>query len=566
VKNPDGTTTTRTANGAKVTRPGLKRNPNSTARLATVAANNHAAAKMQTLTRSKTADVIPTTAIPFQSTIYCSSACATTDAGRSYEAAKDIARSLSFEYSAYPPHIDTSVSVSDHSHPHAPPSPLFISGSDTESSNAGADSNGPACSAPKVMEYFRMSRGGPDDAWHEVGHQRVEQDRHRRSSMNPAVGARRYSMTRQVSGLGQGVFGEISSDSLSSLWEQDQYLARSASGGGRIRGMTPVKAQVGGREALGAGKRSTSSSGSETSVNIGTRPTVRSTLSQASLAASPPTSNASAQPRPILPPEFGSAPDHTLSLLQSYAAAFPTRDPSGTSTSYTQRGFVFPGSQPLISPSDSRRGSGNSSNGLNRPTSGTIRAPKPRDATWDALGKEEVRASGRAGRGNSHNNDDTPKQSLQVVDGRWKINYSKPVGVTGASLEGTIRGPRSRSHSRARSNASASSTTAEHDTGIAIPKRPVMASSHTSSRTPTNVSRSSSNMPPPDYIPRKEELEGMPDIAGLRVGSVGCGIASGSAPKTGFNWDKLEKEGGKTYELPKGLKIDRSKAGLFYFQ
>jgi len=36
--------------------------------------------------------------------------------------------------------------------------------------------------------------------------------------------------------------------------------------------------------------------------------------------------------------------------------------------------------------------------------------------------------------------------------------------------------------------------------------------------------------------------------------------------KQGFDWSAHEKKGGKTYEIPNGIKIDRSKAGLFYFQ
>jgi hypothetical protein len=61
----------------------------------------------------------------------------------------------------------------------------------------------------------------------------------------------------------------------------------------------------------------------------------------------------------------------------------------------------------------------------------------------------------------------------------------------------------------------------------------------------------------------------LPDLAAMRIGAptplVGLSHDNASVPKSGFNWTEHEKKGGKTYELPKGLKIDRSKAGLFYF-
>jgi len=72
----------------------------------------------------------------------------------------------------------------------------------------------------------------------------------------------------------------------------------------------------------------------------------------------------------------------------------------------------------------------------------------------------------------------------------------------------------------------------------------------------------------------------IPDLSQMRIGSP-CGAGAGGGggggggeagggksvtPKCGFTWDRLEKAGGMTYELPKGMKIDKSKAGLFYFQ
>ncbi|WVF68386.1 hypothetical protein IAT40_003151 [Kwoniella sp. CBS 6097] len=583
VKNPDGTTTTRGANGQKVTRPGLKRNPNSAARIAAM----NATSKMQTLTRSKTTDatVTPTqestrpeeispklarivtqpAETPFKSSIYCSKACMDRDAGKSSEAYSNIARTLSYDFSQGFALETPGVAVHDHRSPYGPPSPLFASGSDTESSAASNlgihDNSGPASSAPKFMEYFRLSKEGPDQAWQEV-------QRQRRSSMQPAV-------SRPVA--------QASTDSLSSLWngDSDYLFDRSVSGPGKMRAMTPF--HIPDRESLGHGRRSVSIS-SEHSAPMATRqPLRRSELSQSSLAGSP-----SGLP---IPAEFGSAPSHTLDLLQSYANAFPVRSPSGLSTS-CQRGFVFPGSTAMSpNPSEQQRRSS-----MSRPVSGTIRAKSRTEAaTWDNFGKHEIdeknaRSSLRRatqdpaapmsvparGRPDLHMPDNTPKQSLEKAVGGWKIKYFAPSSSL-VERSGTIR-DRSRSKSRS-SRASSESTTSHRDTsrGITIPSASAQLS--TSSSTATSRTPLTSRMPPPASIPARPATSALPDIGSLRLETGGCAIehahaqsalppSSSSVPRTGFNWESSEKKGMRTYELPDApkFKLDRNKAGLFYFQ
>ncbi|WWC73812.1 uncharacterized protein I206_107784 [Kwoniella pini CBS 10737] len=614
VKNPDGTTTTRSANGQKVTRPGLKRNPNSAARLAAL----NSSSKMQPLTRSKTNDSVtsPTTESPpnksvedltspqshkvvtprintslppFRSSIYCSKDCMNQDAGKSSAAYANIARTLSYDFSqAFP--LDTpGVQVQDHSRsPYGPPSPLFVSGSDTESSAASAagglmDNSGPACSAPKFMEYFRLSKEGPDEAWNSI-------QRQRRSSMQPSS-----QRPPQSTGLGQSHNqAHPSNDSLSSLWngDSDYISARSISYSGKMRAMTPF--QMPEREN-GAGRRSVSiSSTTEPTAPIPARvPLRRSDLSQSSLAASP----SSVQGVPI-PPEFGSAPSHTLDLLQSYAHAFPVRSPSGLSTS-VQRGFVFPGSTAMSpNPSESRRASMT----MSRPVSGTIRAKSRNEATWDSFGKEVVDEKNYKSYCKKHGqcpssytspehnaipmsvpadfrgrstveytcsgaHDNTPKQSLERGVGGWKIKYFQP-SSTLLDRSGTIKKDKERSSSR-----STSSSSSRSRGGMAIPNSTLStsAASTATSRTPLT-----SRMPPPASLPHRSSNTfsstssgGMvPDISGLKIEAGGCGIELNSVPKSGFNWESSEKKGMKTYEIPDApkFKLDRNKAGLFYFQ
>lgn len=604
VKNADGTTTTRTANGAKITRPALKRNPSSANRLAAVAAGNNAAAKLYPLTRSKTADPTPThldqpgssptkpspkqqsapkapKPLPFQSSIYCSAACAQTDAGRSTEAYKDIARTFSYDFSGLPlDSINThGVPITDRGNPYAPPSPLFVSSSDTDSSTTGGPDSGPACSAPNNLGFFRMSREGPDDAWNDV-------QRQRRSSMNPAI--QPISLVRYQSNTSAQGWGDVSSDSLSSLWnttasEQELNLARSTSNGPKSRSVAFAPTAAGERDGLGYNRRSSSNSSDRSGAPIPSRPIMaRSNLSHTSLAASPPNS---------VPP-VGSAPNETLDLLRNYATAFPVRDASGRSQSYCQKGFASPGSQSsqglagIIS--DSRRSSVSVAH-MQQQNTGTIRA-KSRSAsnaapTWDSYGRDEVnalnaRAAARAMpcKASVDTQDCTPKQSLEVENGQWKIKYHSHVRPV------PKRATSSSSSSCSQRSSDAAST--ELRKGVSIDTRPHLGTSF-SSTTHARTPLAPTAMPPPAAIPfhrsttstatpsssvpaRGSSSAGMPDLATLRIGSSGCAPYTSSdnamCVKQGFDWSAHEKKGGKTYEIPNGIKIDRSKAGLFYFQ
>ena len=607
VKNADGTTTTRTANGAKITRPALKRNTSSANRLAAVAAGNNAAGKLYPLTRSKTADPTPThldhaqssptkpspkqqsapkmiKELPFQSSIYCSSACAQTDAGRSTEAYKDIARTFSYDFSGAPlDHINThGMPVTDRGNPYAPPSPLFISGSDTESSTTGGPDSVPACSAPNTLGFFRMSREGPDDAWNDV-------QRQRRSSMNPAI--RPASLARYQSNTSAQGWGDVSSDSLSSLWnttasEHELYLARSDSYGPKSRSVAFASTATGEREEQAAGRRSLSNSSDRSGAPIPSRPMMaRSNLSHTSLAASPPNS---------LPP-VGSAPNQTLDLLRNYATAFPIRDASGRSQSYCQKGFASPNSQSSQGLSgiatESRRGSISTAH-MSRQNTGTIRSKQRQYShaapTWDSYGRDEVNAlNARAAakavpcRAPVDTQDCTPKQSLEVENGKWTIKYHAPASHTHPI-------PRRATSSSSSSGSRRSSDAASIDMrkGVTIDTRPHLGTSF-SSTTHARTPLAPSGMPPPAAIPfhrpttstatpsssvpaRASSQVGMPDLAALRIGSSGCApYMSGDnamCVKPGFDWTAHEKKGGKIYEIPKGIKIDRNKAGLFYFQ
>ena len=571
-----------------------------------MATGNNAASKLQPLTRSKTADASPnhTTVTatdadadadassispkpispshvtqsppadpPFRSAIYCSRDCAQADAGRSSEAFKDLARTLSYDFTSVA--NEHGIPVTDRSNPFAPPSPLFISGSDSSSNPDGLD--GPALSAPNTLEYFRMFKDGPDDAWHSI-------QRQRRSSVHPAVRPIMLTRQRSTQSSVHRPWGDASSDSLSSMWnstasEAELHLARSTSTGGALRGMTPLSTS----DRDGVNRRAMSSS-SERSAPVPTR-LPRSSLSQTSLAASPGTS------QPIS--EHGSVPNHTLSLLSSYAAAFPVRDPLVSSTSYS-KGSAFPGSGSPSTPAESRRGSANAGPGVTRPVSGTIRAKsRSGEATWDSFGKEEVEA--RAARnaaaaatainvhpsGSPAGADCTPKQSLEVEDGRWKIKYFVP----GSECPTETRTVRSKSRSFTRS--SLPSSDPEPAKGIVIPTRPKLSSSVTSTgQVCTPQATVHGHMPPPASAPPRPtsaihpmsdfgpstsaptsrplaspNTTGLPDLASLRLGAGGCARIQRSA----FSWADHERRGGKTYELPQGLKIDRSKAGLFYF-
>jgi hypothetical protein len=82
-------------------------------------------------------------------------------------------------------------------------------------------------------------------------------------------------------------------------------------------------------------------------------------------------------------------------------------------------------------------------------------------------------------------------------------------------------------------------------------------------------------MLPPSSIPSRSSST-VPDLAALRIGSSTCApylssdyeTSSTSVPKEhagSFNWSDFEKNGGKTYEVPKALKMNTTKAGLFFF-
>ncbi|EIW71386.1 hypothetical protein TREMEDRAFT_71147, partial [Tremella mesenterica DSM 1558] len=210
IRNPDGTTTTRTANGQKVTRPVLKRNQTSQGRLAAVAANNSAAKLQNPLPRTKTSDSLasnkyesrscpptPAKEPPFRSSIYCCRECAAADAGRQDAKFDQLARNLSYDFGSpigstfgfTPDPIHTHI-VTDHVNL-GPPSPLCVSGSDTESSDRSNPEAIAASSAPTAPEYFRIPRQTPEEAW-------MENQRQRRGSMHNST-YRLYAMTRQQS-------------------------------------------------------------------------------------------------------------------------------------------------------------------------------------------------------------------------------------------------------------------------------------------------------------------------------------------------------------------------------
>ncbi|KAL7425214.1 hypothetical protein Q5752_000902 [Cryptotrichosporon argae] len=605
VKNADGTTTTRNANGVKTTRPAMRRNPASAARLAALA--NHTKTgeqKLGPLVRTSTSESLdgsvktaaskspspsPTSETPvYRSEIYCSRECAHADAGRSSATFHDIARTLSLDCGIAPLG--------------GPPSPLCFS-SDTDSSASLKVSDRdvlPATSAPKTMEFFRM-RDAPDDAWREYEREKARQ---RRSSMaaRPYTAAGAYAlapMTRQRSGqstsTGYSLSG-ASSDSLASLWhESEPSIHRTTSGNGAMRAMTPLHA----REAHGAGHRSMSSSSDGSSHSgpsaHGARPINRSSLSQTSLALA-------SSPQPSLP-EFGaSVPAHTA-YLQSYALAFPARDPSGLSTSF-KAGFHPGSATPSSSLSMSRRESFVAApTPLGRPLSGTIKA-RPRNehaATWDSFGRDEVNARHREHeheaaprpipeRGRPY--DATPKQSLEVENGRWKIKYTAPGFGGGAAAT---------AHERSRSRVSLRSAHSVHSNdddarampppavpaaAISIPSRPTsspqMLSSSSTGQTPRTAAPAPVHCPAPAHahaprvgqsVPHRA-ASAMPDLAALRLGaspsaaatdyvSVGAlaAAAGKSLPRAGFDW---ERRGTKTYELPKGL-VSNPNKGLFYF-
>lgn len=560
VKNADGTVMVRNANGTKITRPPLKRGPNSATRLAMAAANNTAAAKLQPLTRSKTTgtDVDTTTGDAnelatkdtdspesvalktpktpsdnFASTIYCSRSCAQLDNDRS----SDFARRYSHDMTSPGLHLVTSGLPLSGKSSSSSPSPICISGSDT-SSNADPASAGPgASSVPK--SFFQFGKEGPDDAWNAVN----RENRDRRSSMHPAV--RPVNMTREPSQASYYSIGP-SSDSLNSLWIEQDALERSISGSGQIR-HTPV-----------AGSHA-----------IPVRPTPRQSTSNASLAASP---------RPVaIPAEFGSAPEHTFDLWNSYHNSFAKRDATGTSAS---RCFIENGSTPTTSPpvSTSRR----PSYSLSR-VSGTIRVNKSHtNVTWDSFGQEELRAKERRSSMKAPlsfgptEHGSTPKQSIEVGKNGCQIKYYQPgCPVPSSPYLGASPRPANPRRASAKSVRSIRSDSSSSDmeqyaqgrtsrAGLQIPRteNALSSSNGSAARTPTT------RMLPFAAVPTRPTSSAMPDLAALRVGSGGCAPTATptSAPRSTWNWAEFEKKGGKTYEVPPGLKAHAGKSGLFYFQ
>jgi hypothetical protein len=491
----------------------------------TVATNNNAASKLAPLTRTKTGEsaksptseeppvVTQPPSPPFKSNVYCSRACAAAEQDRCDVVSKDLARNFSTsEIGQYyhRPSVDGIITnVGAHNHPHGPPSPLFLS-SDTESSNSQgtAPDPGPACSAPKSMDYFRMGRQGPDDAWNEV-------QRQRRSSMHPSF--RPTEMKRQGTQSTQYTVNTASSDSLSSMWDPEWSLGRSTSNPGKMR-MTPM---------------SHPDSYSSGPSPIPTRPALpRSNLSHTSLAGSSPSD---------------------ASLLQSFSAAFPVRN--GLSTSYNPRPFALPGigSEPASTPLDARRPSMASL----RPSTGTIKAkPKPSGPTWDSLGKDFVREhqeKERAKRSVSLSQQatptvglaipqpqpeavsaqSTPRSSLRMENGQWLIVHS--MDGPGLGKNGTIRA-KHRSSSRSTQSSSSSNE-----------NEPPQA------RKSVRLASSASLMPPPAHIPHaSSQPENTP--TGRSAG------ASLPRSSTGYNWGP-----GKTLPLPANLHV-KPQAGLFFFQ
>ncbi|WVQ77564.1 hypothetical protein IAR50_007252 [Cryptococcus sp. DSM 104548] len=616
VKNADGTTTTRNAKG-KVTRPPL-RNSNSSSQSTTTSTTT---TPLPPLARPKTTDgTIPTststaagtvsspeialpstslastfastpgsihstssvpTAPPFHSPIYCSRECQAQEAGRSDETYKELARTMSFDFSHafHSPEHELElvpVPIRDRERgvrsPFAPPSPVGT-GSDTESSNSaglqgssgeeGEPSRAPrggaeeAASAPKIMDYFRFSKGGPDQAWKEVS-----LSRQRRSSMQPSA----YGAYGHTTPGGQSESGS------------EMNFARSMSGGGRLRGMTPVTE----RRASGVG------ASAERAVPIPVRPLARSNLSQTSLGANG--ASVSSQ-HSMLPPEFGSAPTHTLGLLQSYASAFPVRSSCNTPNSFSQRGstpqrgFIFP-EAPLPpttsatrspSPPDYETLRRDSASSISRSQGGTIKA-KRSEPTWDSFGREEVQAQSarqnrrsgggggadstpvavprrgsRTARDPSVGRENTPRQKMEKDGQGWRYvpSTSPPVASgTGVGRSGTVR----------RKSAEEQSRAVQIGHG-----RPPQLSTSSSGYTPGSHTPSSSR-----FLPTRATLApAEPDMAGLtlgeageKMGTVGVGMGQSVPKRIGFNWD--ETMGVKTYELPG--KVDKNQKGLFYFQ
>lgn len=563
IRNPDGTTTTRNANGVKTTRLAPRR-PSST--------KSQATSKSDTdVIRSDTLSV-PTCESPssenpavqaFSSTIYCSQNCCDQDHGSSNQTYEDIVRAFGMGH----PDVTGLRSMP----PVGPPSPIL--GSDTDSSASVSGLLAPlsstpmttdtvfmdAASVPKGLGYYRMGRSQSDE-WKEL-------ERKRRSSMNTApITATsvhlNLQMSRQRSNASRSAVSATSSDSLSSLW-QDQEMQRTMSLSGAVHSMAPIRSE--GRHM------SMSEAGNATSA----RPIARSNFSQSSLAGMTSPGGSSY----VLPSQVGSAPSATAFLMHTYASAFPARD---MTLSPSLRATPMPGSvtpdnrNPLVSPS----------NGTVRGSYTPIRSRKDSSSTWDAFGKAEVRERQRVARKYSNasdtdplassiprdsiidvrrasgltNKDVTPTQSLEMENGGWQIRY------------GHRSDRRSRSSSRTRGNIPPPTARGTRASSIAlpVPRAPKPASVHgcaiSGSRPETPQSRLLRESRPL----RPQSSNALPDLAALRIGA-SCAadahvstetVAGRSVPRAGFDWGTSEH---KTYELPKGVVVNPNK-GLFYFK
>lgn len=337
--------------------------------------------------------------------------------------------------------------------------------------------------------------------------------------MNPSF-ARPAEMTRQNTQTSSHY--TLSSDSLSSMWDVDLYLGRSSSNSGKMR-MTPMSHPDDSSSALG------STTGP---APIPSRPALpRSNLSHTSLGAS-------------------SSPDHS-SLLKSYADSFHGRNV--LSTSYTHRGSLC--APPSSSPLDARRASMHA--GM-RPSTGTIRAKS--SMTWDSLGKQAVKERAQAirlRRAESHtatvalavpqsdqegpHHDATPRQSLKVENGQWRLVHHDG----GLGKNGTIRS-KTRADSRS-TQGSSNSSGSSHATDM----RPYLSSLAPPTSTSAVASSPSSTMTIP--------------CSSAPVPSASTPVPTPHTKSLGPNWGEYEVKGGKTYEIPKGLKVNTQKAGLFYF-
>lgn len=533
---------------------------------------------------SSPTDVVPTIPVspsdPFVSSIYCSRDCAEKDVGSSTAAAN----------------TDSSISVAAALRG-APRTPDALVGT----------------SVPKTIEFFRLPRDLPDDAWRE--------SRTVRPQLEPIV---QQHMSRQRSSGPHSASG-TSSDSLASLWNGDHEInpKRSSSNVGSLCAMTPMYAPTPDSAGSVSARRSMSSSSDGSGIQRPALP--RSTLSHTSLGGlSSPVLN-------TYHPEVGSAPSHTAYLMQAYASAFPARD-GGALSPPALSGSATP---------DSRSTSVSIAPVPLRSTSGTIRGMRNRQgstgATWDSFGKAEVRErvrrntasseaeiavgslpqspdlDNRRGRINSYC-EATPKQSFEVEHGGWQIRYRKPA----AEMQRRRNASRSRSRSRepsSRSNVPGSPVPAASNAlPLPIPVRarpgPSMLASSTStarSRTPQTggtplASRGSSSigLAVSPQGSRYGSSAALPDIAAMHIGAAATSLSlaatalsaatataasattaaattavsreyatspsprslAGSIPRPGFDWEKRSDH--RTYELPKGV-VQNPNKGLFYF-